>query len=153
NKCKPSQGVVIADEVYNANVDDNNPIWVDNELNILDGHHRFTKALLDNVPIKAVKLELNQKDACRVLNKIQDIYEYEQAHNLEEVESQDAINYYDNNSESGEKNSNTFLDSLEEDNLALQTEETTKNKKTIVAYRKEPIKENSVVGNFFTLNP
>src|SRR5208283_712218 len=107
NKCKPSQGVVIADEVYNANVDDNNPIWVDNELNILDGHHRFIKALLDNVPIKAVKLELNQKDACRVLNKIQDIYEYEQAHNLEEVESQDAINYYDNNSESGEKNSNT----------------------------------------------
>jgi len=152
-----TQKVVYADEIEKCKINDLNPIWLSNDgenVNICDGHHRYVKALIDNKLLKAVKLNLNEKDACRVLNKIQDIYEYEQARNLEEVEDQDAINYYDNNAESGKGNSNTeFLDSLEEDNLTAQSEAPSKNEKTIIAYRKEPIKENSVVGNFFILKP
>jgi hypothetical protein len=154
NELNPSQPFTLSDDVETAILDDMNPVWLAENNSIIDGHHKWVKALLDKIPIKAVKINLNEKDAARVLNKIQDIYEYEQARNLEEVESQGAINYYDNNAQSGEGNSNTFLDSLEEDNLALQNEkEAEKNEKTIIGYRKDPLKENSVVGNFFALKP
>jgi hypothetical protein len=144
-----SQGITFSDEVEKCEINDNKPIWIAGEnMNICDGHHRYLKALLDGVPIKAVKLGLNEKDACRVLNKIEDIYEYQQKRGLEEVEMQDTINYY-----GGDENQ--FLNSLEEDNLNIETPsgETKTNQKTITGYRKEPIKENSAVGNFFSLKP
>lgn len=146
NELTPLQGIVFSDEVGHVNVDDMNPIWISSDMQVLDGHHRMVRALLDEIPIKAIMIKLNHKDACRMLNKIQDIYEYEQSQGLEEVESQDAINFY-------REDENQFLNSLEEDNVALQTETPTKNQKTIIGYRKDPIKENSVVGNFFTLKP
>lgn len=142
---EPSQNLVYSDEITGVNLNDSNPIWIaDNK--ICDGHHRYFKGMFDNKPILAVILDLNFVDACRVLNKIQDIYEYEQSQGLEEVEDQDAINFYNNDE-------NQFLTSLEEDNIAVQSESSSKNTKTIVAYRQAPIKESSVVGNFFTLNP
>lgn len=146
NELTPLQGIVFSDDVGGVNVDDNNPIWISADMQVLDGHHRMVRALLDEIPVKCVKINMNHKDACRILNKIQDIYEYEQSQGLEEVESQDAINFY-------QDDENQFLNSLEEDNVALQTETPSKNEKSIVAYRKNPIKENSVVGNFFTLKP
>jgi len=147
SELEPSQGIVFSDEVGGVNVDDMNPIWISADMQVLDGHHRMVRALLDNVPIKCVKLNMNHKDACRTLNKIQDIFEYENSQGLEEVESQDAINYY------GE-DENQFLKSLEEDNEGTRTEESPgKNQKTVEAYRNLPIKENSVIGNFFTLKP
>ncbi len=143
-----SQGVTFSDEVEICKLSDTNPIWLAGEnMNICDGHHRYLKALIDNVPLKAVKLNLNEKDACRLLNKIQDIYEYEQSRGLEEVEMQGAINYY-----GGDENQ--FLNILEEDNLSLKPSgDTDTNSKVIIGYRKDPIKENSVVGNFFLLKP
>ena len=144
----PSQLFTISDEVEKVNINDNNPIWIAGENNnICDGHHRYIRALTDNLPLKAVKIDLNEKDACRLLNKIQDIYEYEQSRGLEEVEMQDTINYYGDDE-------NQFLNTLEEDNLALKPSgDTGTNGKTVIGYRKEPIKENSVVGNFFLLKP
>lgn len=150
-----SQGITFSDEVSKVNLDDTNPIWMADENKILDGHHRWVKAMLENKSLKAVHVKLNEKDAARVLNKIQDIYEYEQARGMEEQE-ENAINYYANDAKSGIDNSNSdneFLASLEEDNANVQLEKPEKNQKTIMAYRKEPIKENSVVGNFFTLSP
>ena len=146
NELEPLQGFVFSDEVGKVNIGDMYPIWISSDMQVLDGHHRMTRALLDGVKIKAIKIDLNNKDACRVLNKIQDIYDYEVSQGLEEVESQDAINFYGSDE-------NQFLTSLEEDNLAVQTKTPTKNQKTIIGYRKDPIKENSVVGNFFTLKP
>lgn len=146
NELSPTQGITFSDEVGKVNIDDMNPIWISNDMKVIDGHHRMVRGLLDGLKLKAVKVDLNERDAARVLNKIQDIYEYEQSQGLEEVEVQDTINQYGDDE-------NQFLDALEEDNLALQTEETEKNQQTIIAYRREPIKENSVVGNFFTLNP
>lgn len=143
---KPMQGITFSDEVGGVNVDDMNPIWISSDMSVLDGHHRMVRALLDKIPIKCIKIDMNNKDACRVLNKIQDIYEYEQSQGLEEVEDQDAINFY-----GGDENQ--FLKTMEEDNGAIQSETPTNNEKTIIGYRKEPIKENSVVGNFFTLKP
>lgn len=146
NELIPLQGIVFSDEVGGVNVEDKNPIWISSDMQVLDGHHRMVRALLDNQLIKCVKINMNHKDACRTLNKIQDIYDYEQSQGLEEVVSQDAINFY-------QKDDNQFLNSLEEDNTALQTETPTKNEKTIIGYRKSPIKETSVIGNFFTLKP
>jgi hypothetical protein len=150
DEIKISQGVVISDEVEKAEVDDNKPIWIaDNQ--IVDGHHRYAKALLDKVPLKAVNIKLNEKDASRVLNKIQDIYEYEQKQQMEEIVGNDYINN-DNQADSGVSDSE-FLASLEEDNLNVQSGETSTNQKTIIGYRKDPINEKSVVGNFFSLKP
>jgi len=146
-----SQGVTFSDEVGSAKLDDMNPIWIDSDKNVLDGHHRWVKALLDKVPLKAVMIKMNGKDACRLLNKIQDIFEYEQGQQMEEVVAQDPINS-DNEINTGVSD-NEFLSSLEEDNLAAQQEVPSINQQTVIAYRKDPIKENSVVGNFFTLNP
>lgn len=152
NELNPLQGIVFSDEVANAEISDMNPIYIDNENNILDGHHRFLNALYSNILLKAVMINLNNRDACRILNKIQDIYEYEQSRGLEEVEMQDAINYYGDD-ENQTSNESHFLNSLEEDNTNIQIEKPSKNEQTIIAYRKEPIKNNSVVGNFFTLKP
>lgn len=151
NELEASQGITFSDEVEKANIDDNNPIWTSEDNKILDGHHRYVKALLDEIPLKAVNIKLNEKDACRVLNKIQDIYEYEQKQQMEEVVGNDYINDY-NKTDSGVSDSE-FLNSLEEDNLEVQSGETSTNQKTIIGYRRDPIKENSVVGNFFSLKP
>ena len=147
DELESSQPFTLSDDVHTAINDHMHPIWVDNEMKIIDGHHKWIKAVLDNTPIIVVKLNTDFKDACRLLNKIQDIYEYEQSRGLEEVEMQDTINYY-----GGDENQ--FLNTLEEDNLALKPSgDTGTNGKIVIGYRKEPIKENSVVGNFFMLKP
>ena len=151
NQLMPSQGITFSDEVGNVNVDDMNPIWISSDNQVLDGHHRMVRALLDGILLKAIQIDLGQKDACRVLNKIQDIYDYEQGQGMEEVVAQDQINS-DNQIDSGVSDSE-WLASLEEDNAAVQIEVPSVNQQSIIAYRKEPIKENSVVGNFFTLKP
>lgn len=150
----PSQGFTFGDDVGKVKHDDKNPIWIAKEGDkdkICDGHHRYIRALLDGVPLTAIKIDMDFKDACRLLNKIQDIYEYEEKQQMEEVVAQDIINN-ENQSDSGISNSE-FLASLEENNVGIQTETPSKNQQTVIGYRREPIKENSVIGNFFTLNP
>jgi hypothetical protein len=145
NEIEPMQGITFSDEVGKVDVDDMNPVWMSENSKLLDGHHRMVRALLDNKTLKAVQIALNEKDACRVLNKIEDIYEYEESRLMEE-EAQGAINYYGSDE-------NQFLNDLEEDNAKVQSETPSQNEQTVIAYRKEPVKENSVVGNFFSLKP
>jgi len=151
NNLNPSQAFTLSDDVGKAENDDMKPIWIDMDMNILDGHHQSIKALLDEVPLKAIKIDMNFKDACRILNKIQDVYDYEQQQQLEEVEAQDAINA--NNQANGGVSYSEFLNNLEEDNAGIQREKPSNNEQTLIAYRKDPIKENSITGNFFTLSP
>jgi hypothetical protein len=146
NDLTPMQGITISDEVGGVTVEDDKPIWISADNRILDGHHRWVKALLDGIKLLAIQLNTNSQDGARILNKIQDIYEYETSQGMEEVVSQDAINYY-----GGDENQ--FLNTLEEDNIGVQGDSPSNNEKTIVGYRRDPIKENSVVGNFFTLKP
>jgi uncharacterized lipoprotein YehR (DUF1307 family) len=152
NELQPLQGITFSDDVGNISLDDMKPIWISDDLKVLDGHHRMVRALLDNVRIKAVKIKANEKDACRILNKIQDIYDYEQASGMEEVVNNDIIND-ENDIDNNYTDRSEFLSTLEEDNASIQTENSNSNQQTIIAYRKDPIKENSVVGNFFTLKP
>lgn len=151
HELNPSQSFTLSDDVEKAELSDKNPIWLDQKQNILDGHHKVVKAMLDNVPIIAVKIDMDFKDACRLLNKIQDIYEYEEKQQMEEVVAQDIIN--SNNEANGGVSDSEFLASLEENNLSVQTEAPSKNQQTLIGYRREPLKENSVIGNFFTLIP
>jgi len=146
NDLQPLQGITFSDDVENVNIDDKNPIWVSNDMEVIDGHHRMVRALLDGLKLMAIKINLNSKDACRVLNKIQDIYDYEKSQGLEEVEAQDAINFYGDDEDQ-------FLNTLEEDNTDVQAEKPNTNQQTIIGYRKDPIKENSANGNFFITNP
>lgn len=148
-----SQGVVFSDEVARMELDDTKPIWVSENLSVLDGHHRWVKALSTNTPLIAVKINMNDRDACRLLNKIQDIYEYEQLHGLEEVRGlQNTINT-ENSIDSDGSSRMDFLSIMEDANSQIQMSEPTLNPKTVQAYRKDPIKDNSSVGNFFLLKP
>ena len=74
NDLKASQPFTLSDDVYTSVLDDMHPIWIDNDLNIIDGHHKWIKSLTSNNLILVVKLNVEFKDACRLLNKIQDIY-------------------------------------------------------------------------------
>ena len=153
NELEASQGITFSDEVGKVNLDDNNPIWLANENKVLDGHHRMVRAMLDGKMNKAVKIDMNEKDASRLLNKIQDIWEYEHRFQMEVV-GQDAINT-DNQINSGVSD-NEFLSSLEEDNMKVRSADsgnTHINQVTVLAYRRDPINEKSVVGNFFSLKP
>ena len=143
---EPLQNIVYSDEIGGVKIDDDNPIWISGNMYVLDGHHRYFNGMFNKLPVKAIKVNVNHKDACRVLNKIQDIYEYEHSQGIEEVQTQDAINFY-------QEDSNQFLKSLEEDNFNIQSKSPTKNQKIVIGYRKSPINDNSVIGNFFTLKP
>jgi hypothetical protein len=147
----PSQGFTFSDDVGQVKLDDKNPIWLDQDNNVLDGHHRWVRAMLDGVPLTAIKIDMNSKDACRLLNKIQDVYDYTEQQRMEEVVEQDVLNA--NNQANGGVTYNEFLSALEENNAGVEAENPSKNDQSIIAYRREPIKENSVIGNFFTLTP
>lgn len=151
DELNPMQGITFSDDICGIELDDMKPIWVGDGMNVLDGHHRYVKALMDNTPIMAVKIHMNDKDACRLLNKIQDIYEYEEAQGLEEIRTQQNNINTENDIDNDGSSRMNFLSVLEENNLEIQDDESSKNPKTIIAYRRDPIKENSVVGNFFTL--
>jgi hypothetical protein len=142
----PLQGIVFSGDVDKVELDETKPIYIDEDNNVVDGHHRWVKALSTNTPIMALSIKLNYKDASRLLNKIQDIYDYEKSRGIEEVMVQDTINYYGDDE-------NQFLTNMDEENLGIQEEKPSNNEKTIIAYRKAPLSEDSVVGNFFTLKP
>ncbi len=154
NELKPTQGIIFSSEISDCNVDNEKPIWISKDNDVCDGHHRLGKSIIENHPtIRAIMIDKEVKDACRLLNKIQDIFEYKEKLKLEETTGNDYINdYNDPDSDQTETNDklplNDFLSRIEEDNEIEQGQE-----KMIEAYRKEPIKENSVVGNFFYLKP
>jgi hypothetical protein len=146
-----SQGFTFSDDVEKAKPNDMNPIWLDKENTICDGHHRYVFATTDNLPLTAIKIDLEFKDACRLLNKIQDVYDYTEVQKMEEVVGQDVLNA--NNQTNSGVSYNEFLSALEENNAGVESENPSKNDQSIIAYRREPIKERSVIGNFFTLTP
>lgn len=138
-KLKPSQGIIFAEKVSKIDPKGLKPIWISEDLKVIDGHHRYGCALTHDVPVvKAIQIKLPAKDAARVLNKIQDIYEYEQQKKIEEVVAQDQINAMQEVD---------FFESLQLD--VAETKATKSKKKKMKAYRQSDIKENSTVGNFF----
>ena len=132
------QGITFSHEVDNADIDDEQkPIWINSELFVLDGHHRIVKALYEGrKTIRAIIVDLDHKNACRALNKVQDIYDYEQQ---KEAES----NTIPNN----------FLDSIESGVDENENGEESGNAVKLIGYRRDDFKNNSSNGNFFSLQP
>lgn len=149
----PMQGITFSNDVSGVELSDLNPIWISDDMYVLDGHHRYVKSLMNGLPIMAVKIKLNNKDSCRILNKIQDIYEYEQALELEEGHVHQSNINLENDMDSDGSSRMNFLTDLDESNSNADDGESSKNPQKIIAYRREPINEKSVVGNFFTLKP
>ena len=157
NELNPSQGIIFLDKVSKLSSDNIKPIWGSNGNMILDGHHRYASALSHDKPIKFIKILLNPKDAARILNKIQDIFTYERQLDIEEVVNQNQINAM-NDKDSGVSTSEflTTLENLKNDDEIIEDnsiEIVGKQPKKLTAYRKGKIKENSKVGNFFSVKP
>ena len=157
----PSQGIVAQDKVSEIDVDNIQPIWISKENQILDGHHRYVAALSREIPIKVLQIMLSQKDAIRILNKIQDIFEYENQENVMEVVAQDQINGM-NDINSSDIDGGTFLDELspdfdhdDDDEREIIHDVVSKKGKSkkMTGYRKNPINEKSIAGNFFSTKP
>jgi hypothetical protein len=148
---KPSHGITFSNEIHEPNED--KFTWIDNENNIIDGHHNAIFHEINSKPVKCIKLLTDSKNAARILNKIQDIYEYEVQRKMEEDVGNDYIN--DQNSVDSDDNRGEFLNLLEKDSAEIEnnSEGDSNNPKVIIGYRKEPINEKSIVGNFFTLTP
>lgn len=150
----PSQGIVAQDKVSQIDMDNVKPIWISKENMVLDGHHRYVASLSRGIPIKCIKIMLSQKDAVRLLNKIQDIFEYENQEKIMEVVAQDQINVM-NDPDSDFNNggiTSTFESELENDNKEI-LHDSNKKPKMVTGYRKKEISDTSVVGNFFSLKP
>jgi hypothetical protein len=126
---KPMQKFINSDSVsfFLDKIKDNEvlkPIYVSKDNEIIDGHHRYAGAALDNPngTIMVIRLDTDYDNSVRSLNKIQDIYTHESG--KKEEECTDCEN---------ESNPNT------------------PNQKVIIGYRNKPMVENSKSGNFFNI--
>jgi len=144
---KISQGIIFSNNVDNISGENMNPIWVSKDNDILDGHHKYYYCLVNGTSLKIIKVLLCFKDACRVLNKIQDIHDYSKQEKMEEIVGNDILNDMNDNQYIEDEDFLTMVEHHVEDS------DDSKNPTKIVAYRKTPISNSSVIGNFFILEP
>lgn len=107
------------------------PIFVSGDNEILDGNNRFVGHKLsrgEGKPITCFKIDCDSKCAARILNKIQDNFEFERKHN----NNLEPISKFLNKPDMG------WYEVVKDVNH--------------VCYRSKPIKENSESGNFFYLS-
>lgn len=135
NDLKVIQGITLSHNVHKSNLDSENPIYISNTNDVCDGNHRVVKSLYKNHDsIRCVKVDLPTKDACRILNKIQDLFDHKKK------------------KEEDDENNMPFLDRIEIPKITTEDDEKKETTK-IIGYRSVPINPNSVVGNFFSLKP
>ena len=81
SQLKPMQNEVDMNKIKSMlEVDDKEfkPVWVSENLKILDGHHRTAKEKFKkgkNAVIKAIRIDADEKDGCSLLKVIQDRWE------------------------------------------------------------------------------
>jgi hypothetical protein len=130
----PSQGFIDSDIVYDLmdklkNGEELKAIWLDKDNNALDGHHRHAAYSLNkNSHIPCVRLNTDKQSAIKILSEIQRKYE-------------------------GENNSEFINTLMEDQDTSMYTPEKAHktSKETIKAFRKKPIVERCISGNFFSL--
>lgn len=132
----PTQGLVFSDKINNIQSDNLKSIFLSKENKIVDGHHRYASAISSDLKkIKSIIIDLPFMEAIRVLNRIQDIYDYE-------IKLKNDID---------ENKKKSFLHFLELENEDKRYRGKTKK---IKGYRATPINYDSKIGNFFMLqNP
>ena len=152
NELQPSQGLVSLDKI--SDIDPNNlqPIWTSMDNKVIDGHHRYGCALSHGVDLPFIQIMLPQLEAIRALNKVQDIYEYEEKQRLEEIVAQDQINALN------EPEVQDYLSTLQMEMNEIEppsdgAEKVGKKKRTVKAYRNKPVNDDSPIGNFFSVKP
>jgi len=130
----PSQAFIDSDLVHELmdqlkNGEDLKAIWLDKDNNALDGHHRHAAYTLNkNTHIPAVRLKTDKENAIKVLSEIQRKYDSE--------------------------NNSDFINSLQEDqdtSMYVPEKVHKTSKDTIKAFRKKPVVERCISGNFFAL--
>lgn len=137
SELKPQQKSINTETVdyFNSQIDSKqpiDPIYVSQNDDVLDGHNRLfsykNNPMVDN--IVCIKIMLDVADAARVLNKVQDKFDWEQGLNNDGINVQAPV-------------------SVNEPVIIETKEEPVKNKKQMVLYRESPIKTGSKTGNFF----
>jgi hypothetical protein len=139
-------------EYFKEMVDGNQPlepIFVSDDNHILDGHHR-AYAFMNDPSVTAVvclKLYMDANDAARVLNKIQDKYDFETNFN---PESDDLLTF-DNVAKTSQQFTDFDIDKqgaiAEEDEL-VDFAAVKNNPKSITLYKSKPINQKSKTGDF-----
>jgi len=138
------------------------PIFTSKDNKILDGHHRMISCYKNEKPVLCIKLYLDFADAARMLNKVQDRYNWEnglddkqffkiadilsafgdEANAIEDPEFQT----------SGESiEQEEPIDNIEEE--LLNSTEQEGNKTILIGYRMKPLQKNSKTGHIFSLEP
>lgn len=130
------------------------PIFISADNEILDGHNR-AYSFMQNPEIQkidCIRIYLDYKDACRVLNKIQDKFDFQ---NSFDPSKDDVLSF--NNSEENEVNqpNNTIEDNninQTTENELLNFNEVKNNPITLKLYKSKPINNTSKTGDFLILN-
>jgi hypothetical protein len=131
---KPSQAFVDSDTVHHfmnqiGSGEELKAVYLDKDNNTLDGHQRHAAYTLSkNTHVPSVRLNLDKETAIKILKEIQSKYESE------------------NNSE--------FINALMEDqdtSIFVPEKPVKTEKQVITAYRKKPVMEKCISGNFFAL--
>lgn len=130
----PSQAFIDSDIVSSLtdklkNGEELKASWLDKDNNLIDGHHRHVAyGMNKNTHLPSVRLGCDKETAIKVLTEIQRKYESE--------------------------NNSDFLNELFKDgdtSTYVPEKKLETKKETIKAFRKKPIVEKSVSGNFFSL--
>ena len=130
----PSQAFIDSDIIGSLidklkNGEELKAIWLDKDNNALDGHHRHVAYSMNkNSHIPSVRLQCDKETGIKILKEIQAKFERE------------------NNSE--------FLNALSEDEdnrMYVPEKKLDTKKETVKGFRKKPIIEKSISGNFFAL--
>jgi hypothetical protein len=139
-------------EYFKEMVDNNQPlepIYVSDDNHILDGHHR-AYAFMNDPQVTAVvclKLYMDSKDAARVLNKIQDKYDFETNF---DPESDDILNF-DKFTKNSPEYSNFDVDkdgAIKEEDEIMDFSAVKNNPKTLTCYKSQPINTKAKTGDF-----
>lgn len=125
------------------------PIYVSDDNHILDGHHR-AYALMNEprvVGVDCLKLYMDQKDAARVLNKIQDKYDFETNFNPDT----DDLLSFDNVAQKSPQLTSFDIDkqgAIAEDDDLMDFAAVKNNPKSVTLYKSQPINTKSKTGDF-----
>ena len=154
HEVQPMQGIVALDKISKICPRRLKPIWMSMDNKVLDGHHRYGSALSNEVPLPYFQIMLPAQDAVRVLNKIQDIYEYEDKVRIEELTHQEHVDNI-NSPEMADYLSAITEEAREEQEIlnSDNKEKVGRKRRKINGYRHKPVNENSPIGNFFSVKP
>lgn len=128
-KLRPLQGIIFADDIHEYIESESSPIYISNEYDVVDGHHRLGSAIAGDKKIKTIMINLNTEDCIKELTRIQHILDHK-------------------NLESNNKEFNV-LDSIKE----LPNNRNNNSNIKVSGYRNTPINDKSETGNFFHIKP